>query len=214
MDNILQIDSDNMGGVEAVFYTAHSNIDWDQFPDTDGLRLIGDIVLKEGATWGMLVFTRDSAGFNLVPKQDQRGIYYNHDLKGSFPKDTPELAQLLYKIMRGRYVVLHRDFNGYLKFSGHRDFSLGFEYKYASGDSPSRNNAYAAGFKAESIFPAFFYSGNFEVTDLGEANPPVPGSGSGEPIKVMFNGEVVKIVQPGETLSIESEFTLEFKILI
>ncbi|MFC6999576.1 hypothetical protein [Rufibacter roseus] len=208
MRNILPIDSDNIGGLEAVFYTASSNVVWDRFPERDGLRLQGDILLKPGTTWGMVTFTRDTPGFNMVPKRDRRGIIYTHDLKGSIPKDTPDLAELLYELQRGRYVVLHRDSNGYLKFSGSRDFTFRFEYKHDSGENPTSRNSYTAGFKSESLHPPFFYSGNFAVTDIGE------GNGQSGSIRVMFNGELVKIVQPGETLNIESEFSLEFKILI
>ncbi|WP_123129356.1 hypothetical protein [Rufibacter latericius] len=78
MRNILQIDSDNIGGLEAVFYTAHSNIDFSRFQEYDRLRLIGDITLKPGATWGMLTFTRQTLGFNLVPTRDRRVLTYGH----------------------------------------------------------------------------------------------------------------------------------------
>ncbi|RNI22033.1 hypothetical protein [Rufibacter latericius] len=67
--------------------------------------------------------------------------------------------------------MLHRDNNGFLKLSGHSQFSLGFDYKYDSGNGLANRNGYRAGFKAESLHPALFYTGSFEVTDFGNMGP-------------------------------------------
>ncbi|QNF34345.1 hypothetical protein HUW51_17045 [Adhaeribacter swui] len=211
MKNIEQITDDNLGGLAVCFYTDWDNIDFTRFPKLDGLRLIGDIFLKEGATWGMLVFTSKTAGYSQPTKQDRRGTIYPHEIKGFIPRETPELAAHLFEMnTQRRYAVLHRDHNGFMRLSGGPDYGLKFESKFNTQDSPDGRNGSTASFKADSLMPALFYSGQVTATD--PVTPP-----SQEPSGyVRFekgNGELIALVPAGSTFQIRSGFNFGFRIL-
>ena len=204
-----------MGGLAVCFYTDWDNIQFFRFPKRDGQRLVGNIYLQPGCTWGMLAFTTHTSGFDQVPITDRRGTIYSHEIKGLIPKATPELDQVLYEMnSQRRYAVLFRDRNGYLRLSGSPDYGLQFSSKYSTQEKPDGFNAHQVSFKADALEPALYYSGTFEVTDQGMIGGPAPGSGSADPVIIRFNGDVVKVVQPGEALDITSEFTMEFAINI
>jgi hypothetical protein len=213
MKNIDQITSDNMGGLQVCYYTDWDNVDWTQFPRLNGLRLVGDIILKPGKTWGRIRFTFRTAGFNQPPKTDRRGTIYTHDIKGFLPKDSLEVSELMYQ-MNGqpRYAVLHQDFNGNLKLSGSQDYGLGFESRLSTKNGPDGLNGYEAGFTGESLMPAYFYAGAIALSD--QTIPGPPSSGSGEPVLIKDGaGNILATVQPGGVFEITSGFSFGFRIL-
>ncbi|PSR53896.1 hypothetical protein AHMF7605_10390 [Adhaeribacter arboris] len=211
MKNIEQIAEDNLGGLAVCFYTDWDNIDFTQFPKRQGLRLIGDIVLKPGATWGMLVFTAKTAGYSQPTKQDRRGTIYPHEIKGFLPRETPELAETLFEMnTQRRYLVLHRDHNGFMRLSGGPEYGLKFESKFSTQDSPDGRNGSTVSLKAESLLPALFYSGALTVTDQ-VLDPTSEPSGF-----VRFekgNGELIALVPAGGRFQILSGFSYGFRIL-
>ncbi|QCR23090.1 hypothetical protein [Pontibacter sp. SGAir0037] len=207
MRNITPDIDTNIGGLDIVFFTPVENITG--YPVQDGLVLRGDVTLKENCVWYLMGYTRDTASYEQQQKTDRRGTIYELKQKGFIPRDAPELGSALYDLARRRFALMFRDRNGFLRITAPGTYAT-FTHSFASGDSPADRNGYKVSFEGEGVLPALYYAGAFEVSELGIVKPPAPGEGN--TVTIMFNGQVVRLVQPGQILEVTSPYTLGFDI--
>lgn len=197
----------SIGGLEVVFFVPEESIK--KYPAREGLILKGNLELHEGHTFFLLGYTRHTSSYEHQLRTSQRGALYDITQRGTIPTDTPELgSQFYYMAAPGRrYVLLFRDRNSFLRITP-PGYALPFSYKFGTGDDPDNRYGYTVTFSDDTPYPCLYYSGSFEVSEVGTITPPVADS-SAEPVRIRFNGNVIKIVNPGETLDITSDFALE-----
>jgi hypothetical protein len=205
LTNITPDASQNIGGLEVVFFTLLENIT--QWPVTDGLIMKGDLALKPGTEFYMMGYTRFTSSYEQPMKNTRHGAEYRLEQKGFIPTDTPELGNALKKMEQGKYALLFRDKNGYLRITPPHYYTE-FTYRLTKPDAPSDRPGYKVEFEGESPLPAYYYSGAFPVAELGEVKTPV-NSGY---VTIRFNGQNVKVVPAGHALDILSDYTLDFEI--
>lgn len=198
--------STSIGGLEVVFFAPEESIK--KYPQADGLILRGSLELHAGHTFFMMGYTRQTSSYDFQHRSNTRGTLYDITQRGIVPTDAPALGNLFYSMAAPgrRYVLLFRDKNGYLRVTP-PGYPLPFTYKFATGDDPHNRPGYTVTFSDNIPYPCFYYSGAFEVSELGIITPPVVGSA--EPVRIRFNGNIVKIVNPGDILDITSDFVLE-----
>lgn len=207
--NILPEFEANIGGLDLVFFTPVENIR--RWPVANGLLLQGDLILQPEAKFFILGYTRFTPTYEEQLKDDARGGTYKIEQQGFIPSDLPGLGNSLYQLKGGRYVLLFRDRNGYLRITPPQ-YTAGFEYRFNKGDKPDDAPGYRLSFEANAPYPAFYYSGKFEVSDLGTITPPPAGSGA--PVLILNGkGEILATVEPGGTFQIKSGFSFGFRIL-
>src|SRR5690606_23596460 len=104
------------------------------------------------------------------------GDRYDQKIKGTVPKDSPELAKALAEI-RGKIAIVYQDLNGFYKLIR----NTGFSSSLGTGRRPgSGTNSVDITFEARNVDPAYFYNGVINTGDPGPAPAPV-----GDPVKVI-----------------------------
>ncbi len=198
--NILPEFDTNIGGLDTVFYTPVENvISW---PLANGLLLKGDLVLQPDSKFYILGYTRYSPAYEEQLKDDTRGGTYKIEQQGFISSDLPDLGNLFYQIRGGRYILLFKDRNGYLRITPPH-YTVGFEYRFSSGDKPDDAPGYKLSFEGSSPYPAFYYSGKFEVSNLGTIKPP---TGVGEPAIIETGSGEIVTIPAGGRIKITSGF--------
>ena len=193
--------SDNFGGVDRFWFTPESAID---YVDDNGL-----VVLKEGRVWYLGKATKYSLDFSCPAKEKRGGTLYDPRLTGLISKVTPELKEVLKSMSGNRYIIIYKDKNGYLFQAGIPAEALRFEFEEFTGDSPAAKNGVRFSFKGTTRQEPVHYNREI-VTDTpgGGSSPDAP------PAIIKINGNIVAFVQPGATYEINSDFTLEYQLML
>lgn len=209
LSNITPTFTENTGGLQLCFFVPEEDIaNW---PAANGLVLRGDIELHPGKVWYLLGYTRLTSRYEHRLKVDNRGGYYDLEQSGFIPSDSPALGNQLHQMKGRRFALLFRDYNGYLRVTPPGCY-LPFEERYDTKEGPSDRKGYGISFSDKAPLPALYYSGGFEVSELGLLQPPVGGGNGGGNVIIRYNGAVVKVAAAGETVDVTSPFTLAFDI--
>lgn len=199
MNLIFPVQGDNYGGVDR-FWFAHED-------DISGVDLNGQIVLKPGKQWSIGKAVKYSMEFQ-NPSQDRRGgVIFSPSLSGVVKKYRPELETVLEQMRGERFAIVFRDLNGYLVQIGAPGQLLTFTTEQIVEGLPSGNNGFRWAFRGQTSTKPV---NRFLDIDADGASP--PDSGPGAPVIILYNGQQVATVPAGQTLTISSEFTLEFQI--
>ena len=172
--------STSIGGLEVVFFALEESVK--SWPELDGLIMRGNLELHEGHTFYLMGYSRHTSSYEQQHKSGPRGGLYDLTQRGIIPMDTPALGNQLFSMAAPgrRYVLLFRDRNGYLRITP-PGYALPFSYRFGTGDEPNNRYGYTITFSDDAPYPAFYYSGAFEVSEVGVITPPVLGAG-GEPV--------------------------------
>jgi hypothetical protein len=104
-------------------------------------------------------------------------------------------------------VIIYKDKNGYLTQIGGYEQYLTFVADSNTGDMPQTKNGVSFSFKGTIRKKPVHY-----IREIVTSEPSVNPGPVGDPVTIRINGQVVALVQPGGTYSINSEFTLEFQL--
>lgn len=165
MRHIGSITGQNMGGVKAVYFTDQSNII--SFPDVVGLRLVGDVILKENTFWYRLSPTVDTCEFKEPWKDEFDGGAYYPELKLTKANNKIDITEALWALVGRRLVFIILYNNGLSRLAGDQEYFLKLENESTSGASPRQRPDESITLKGESTHPAYFYTGSFNVEGFG-----------------------------------------------
>lgn len=157
MYNIEREPSDNIGGLQAIYYTDQSNIATE--PETVGLAITGNITLVDTATWYKLEATLPSRAFRQQDKTDRSGILQDQQLKGIKAKDTYGTGQSFAELKGRRLATLYKDQNGVVRYIPNAELTKDFDTDAVGG-----RNGYAFTIKAVNKQEALYYTGAIPLT--------------------------------------------------
>lgn len=200
---------DNQGGVQEVYLLPQAALLRD--PVRAGSSIVGDLPLRDGATFYALRAVLDTASFDQAFAQDRAQGLYAGRLQGVIAEDTPELAAALLLYRNVRLVVLYRDGNERLKLAG--DSTSWYQLSYAldtTTTAPGRNG-YKVELAGSTLRPALFYGG--EVPLVGTTLPTGPISAGTGTVQI-FNrrGKLVGTATAGQRITITSAFRVTLAI--
>lgn len=209
--NIEQESDDNIGGVEALWYTPAGNLL--NFP-AQGALTIDQLALVAGTVWYQLVSVRGSVKLEQKTKDYGRhGAGFSSQLSGALARHTPQLAAALEKLEGGRFVVLYRDLNGQVQLVGTPDQPLEWRDSYSAG-SESQRNGFDWTLSGEALRRARPYLGTWQVSQHGlESGIVLSPGGDGTVVLRTAGGTVLATVPAGKTIVLKSGFKLSYQIL-
>jgi hypothetical protein len=191
---------DNYGGVDRFWFIHEDDI---SHVDDRGM-----IIPIDGRFWHLGKATKYTLEFS-NPAQDKRGgTIYNPNLSGTIKKYRPELEAILQAMRGERFALIYKDKNNYLIQVGQPGELLTFSTEQGTGGLPSDNNAYNFSFKGQTKAKPINYLMEIPVDPDTPQEPTI-----GSPVLIYLNGSLVATVPAGGTFAIETEFTLEYKIL-
>lgn len=211
--NIEQTPDDNLGGVEALWYTRAADVL--NFPDRGTLVIGQTLALRTGAYWYQLVSVRHSTRYKQTTKAVGRhGESYQQALQGTLARHTAALAAGLEAMEGQALVVLYRDRNGEVQLVGTPEQPLTWKDAYDSGADPGNRNNYDWTLSGETSRRARPYLGSWEVSAQGLEGGLVLGSGSGGRVEIRDKyGVLVATVDAGRTVVLRSGFRVAFTII-
>lgn len=186
--------ADNLGGLLEIKVARKADIE--SIQDPVGGVVYGDIVFlpeKGFVTWAV---TPDTPGADSNSRQSREGTSKGNRLKFSVPKDRADIRVMFEQATDDELIVLYKDANGKQKLFGLRHAPVKFRFNHSSGNSTSGKNGYEGEFYYEGPENMFEYSGAIATAPAGPA-----------PAVVTFNGAVIAILAPGETLAITSDYS-------
>lgn len=207
---------DNIGGVEACWYTPASNLMAGRFP-AQGPLAIEELDLVSGAMWYQLVSVRGSVKLEQKPKDYGRhGTGFAPRLSGALARHTSELAAGLETMEGGRFVALYRDLNGQVQLVGTPDQPLSWQDSYSAG-SETQRNGYDWTLSGEALRRARPFLGSWAVSERGlETGGGVvigPGGGDGSVQLRTAGGQLLATVPAGKSIILKSGFKLSYTIV-
>ena len=204
---------DNLGGVEALWYTRAANLL--DFP-AEGELIIGQhLSLAPGATWYQLVSVRHTVRYKQTSKDlGRHGESHTQSLIGTLARHSGALATGLEALDGQALVVLYRDRNGEVQLVGTPEQPLTWKDAYDSGlDFGTRNN-YDWTLAGETPRRARPYLGTWEVSAQGVQGSIVLGSGQGGSVELRTaGGRLLATVPAGKSIVLKSGFKLSYEII-
>ncbi|WP_375435077.1 hypothetical protein [uncultured Hymenobacter sp.] len=204
---------DNLGGLEAVWYTPVSN--FRSWPAV-GELVIGSLDLLPTAKWYQLVSTRGTLGYDQTPKPlGRHGELYSQKLKGTLSRHTGVLATGIETMQHGRFVALYRDLNGEVQLVGTPTEPLEWKDTYSAGSETQRNNYdWQLLCEGGTVRRARPYTGTWEVEGGTQENTVVlqPGVGGTVLLRTQ-DGRLLATVPAGKSIVLKSGFSLSYLIV-
>jgi hypothetical protein len=198
--SLTAVEGPKLAGLEAVYYCDARELG--PLPDTEGLALLGDLVLSAGTQWAYLPGRIYTPELDVDAAPGVHGPSYGHELKGVYAGDATAAATQFAKMHGRRFVLLYRDYQGLVRLVGEPGIGLQFSYKLATGGKPSEPKGYAWAFKGNTPAPALFYTGAFDVADQAPQLPAVGG-----PVSLYDRaGNVMATALPGQKMILTSAF--------
>ncbi|MBO0360667.1 hypothetical protein J0X19_22090 [Hymenobacter sp. BT186] len=201
---------DNLGGLEAVWYTPVSN--FNSWPHVGELT-ISKLDLAPGAVWYQLVSTRGTLSYDQPPKpMGRHGDLFAQKLKGVLARHTAALAAGIETMAGGRFVALYRDLNGQVQLVGTPTEPLTWTDTYSAGSQTARNN-YDWQLLGETVRRARPYLGTWSVSGRGleGALDLTPGAGGTVELRT-HDGRLLAIVPAGKSVVLRAGFKLNYYI--
>ena len=211
--NVEQTPEDNLGGVEALWYTRAADIL--NFPALGELAITQNLVLAPGATWFQLVSVRQSVRYKQTPKdQGRHGAIYTQSLTGALARHTAPLAAGLEALEGQELVALYRDHNGAVQLVGTPEQPLSWKDAYDAGLLTGTRNNYDWTLSGETPRRARPYLGTWEVSGVGLEGGVVLQPGTGGRIDLRdARGQLLATVEAGRTVVVRSGFRVAFTIV-
>ncbi|MGI4870493.1 MAG: hypothetical protein ACRYFX_04860 [Janthinobacterium lividum] len=210
--NLDQVPADNLGGIEALWYTLASDLV--DFPALGELPL-DQLSLQPGASWYQLVSTRSSVRYKQTPKDLARhGQSFAQKLTGVLARHTTELAQGIEALEGQPLVVLYRDLNGQVQLVGTPEQPLSWGDVYDTGETPAQRNNYDWTLLGETPRRARPYLGTWQVSGLGLQSSLVLAAGAGGSVRLLTaGGKLLAVVPAGKSIVLRSGFKLSYQIV-
>ncbi|WP_201979312.1 hypothetical protein [Hymenobacter rubidus] len=210
--NLAQAPDDNLGGIEALWYTRAADLL--NFPATGELVIAQNLVLAPGACWYQLVSVRESVRYKQAPKDlGRHGNSYAQTLTGTLARHTAALAAGLEALEGQELVALYRDHNGEVQLVGTPEQPLSWKDAYDAGLVSGTRNNYDWTLSGETPRRARPYLGTWEVSGLGLESGLVLGTAGGNIDIRDRRGNLLATVDAGRTVVLRSGFRVAFTIV-
>ena len=170
MENIYPMQEKNEGGNLYINWVEWDGVDFTQWPSVSDGNMATAITLKNGYSWGVVEFKKDTLQFS---EEEQDGGGYVSQLNGQISKDIPELITILQVARRKRLILLCLDENGYTRVLGNEFEPVKMTMAdRRTGDNPIGHNGYDLNFTCLRRDESPFYQNTIQ----SPSNPPVTGN--------------------------------------
>lgn len=184
---------DNLGGLQQIMVCRKADITL--IPDPVGGIVYGDITFGPGGAFVQWDVTLESSVIQSQEVVTKEGSSKRNSLAFTIPKGRSDLRNMFTRMEKDEFVVLFLE-NGKQKLFGQLHAPVLFSFSHSSGKKFSDLNAFEGRFYYDGPDNVFYYDGDTGTPPAGPA-----------PSIVMFNGEVIASLQPGETLNILSDYS-------
>lgn len=185
---------DNTGGLIQLKVCRKADIV--SIPAPVGGEIFGNIVLNDGAAFLQWDVTLSTSRLQRPTTITTEGATKKPTLNFSIPKDRSDLIDMFNLMEEDEFIVLFTE-NGRQKIFGLLEKPVRFTANHDTGADIGDKNAYSCQFYYSGPNNIFYYSGTGGVAPAGPA-----------PAIVKFNGEAIASLAPGETLNIDSDYSL------
>lgn len=187
--------ADNPGGLTQLQVIRKADVV--AIPSPSGNTIYGSITF--GAGQGVYTFdvTLESPRIQSKEKTGREGASKTKTLPFSIPKDRDDIRFMLQQMENDEFIVLLKDGTGRQKIFGQLHAPVLFSFNHDSGAKIADSNNYACQFYYTGPDNEFFYNGTLTAAPAGPA-----------PAIVKFNGVAIASLAPGETLNINSNYSL------
>lgn len=202
MYNITRTPEDNIGGLQAVYFTDQANIA--QEPDRNGVAITGNLTLKPDTTFYKLEATLNSRSFSEREKPSDAGTIYEQTVRGFKAKDSQVLGQSFAEFKNRDLAILYKDQNGTMRYFPFAQLVKDFDTETVGG-----RNGYDFTIKANNLETALYYTG--EVILTGTTLPPADsGNGSGGVVVINdANGNTLESISAPGTYVVPGIFVID-----
>ena len=189
--------ADNLGGIITIQVARKAEISNIKAP-VAGI-VYSPITMVGSAGFVSWQVTPDTPGSNSASKQSNQGTSKGNSIKFSVPKDRSSLQVMFEQATEDEFVLLYKDANGLQKIFGNLENPVRFRYSHGTGNSPAGKNGFDCEFYYDGPQNIFEYNGTLTAAPEGPA-----------PAIVNFNGTPIASLQPGETLEITSDYSIDY----
>jgi hypothetical protein len=185
---------DNLGGLLQLKICRKDDITF--IPAPTGRTVYDVITFKPGAAFTPWDVTLETLRIQRQDNVTREGSSKRISLPFTIPKDRIDLSDMFDIMKDDEFIVVFVE-NGRQKLFGLLHAPVRFTYSHDSGANFGDLNAYNCRFYYDGPDNVYFYNGTVGSAPSG---PP--------PSVVYFNGEPIASLAPGETLHIESDYSL------
>lgn len=189
--------ADNLGGIITIQVARKAEITNINAP-VNGI-VYGDIDFVASAGFVLWQVTPETPGANSNTRTTKEGATKDNALKFAVPKDRSTLQAMFEQATEDEFVVLYKDANGLQKIFGSLDQPVKFRFSHGTGTSPAGKNGFDCEFYYDGPQNIYEYNGTIATAPAGPA-----------PAIVNLNGTPIASLQPGQTLNITSDYTIDY----
>jgi len=186
---------DNTGGLTQLQVIRKADVV--AIPSPSGNTVYGDITFASGQGVYTFDVTIETPRIQSKEKTGREGVSKTKALPFSIPKDRDDIRFMLQQMENDEFIVFLKDGTGRSKIFGLLHAPVLFSFNHDSGAKVADSNSYACQFYYTGPDNEFFYNGSLSSAPAG---PP--------PAIVKFNGVAIASLAPGETLNIDSDYSL------
>jgi hypothetical protein len=188
-----QLQGSKMGGMITLSVIRKDDVE--SIPEPVDGGIYGAIVLKPGASFVTWQTRYQSAGISSRSRLSKEGSSKDTELGFIISLDRLAIKNMLLAAEEDEFIVIYRYATGPTKIFGLLEAPARFTFDHSSGKQPTDGNENNCRFYYAGPDNTYFF--------FGEIPAPAPGAA---PAVVRYNGEVIAVLQPGETLDIQSDF--------
>jgi len=177
--------------------------DIDSIPDPVDGAIFGDIVFQPERGFVIWIVTQESPKMVSRSRNSQEGAFKDNQLTFIIPKDESVTRRMLELAEQDSFIVLFKDSNNKQKIFGTLESPVYFNFDHESGDGRGSRNQYSCSFVSDGPDNSFFYDGSIQIAPGG----PLPA------IVRWTDGTLIAVLQPGQTLLVDSDFEHDFEVI-
>ncbi|MBW6490841.1 MAG: hypothetical protein K0B15_06550 [Lentimicrobium sp.] len=149
---------DNQGGNLLFFYIPVTDVV--SIPISSGGSVLNDITLLQGAEWFLGYSTKDTLSLESEMITNEQGSYYQHAVKGFYPKPPPALIKYFDSIRHQKFILLVMDSNNRIRIIGSLAQPCSFTFSEITGSRAQDLPGVNFGFNCVNYNPCLFYYTN------------------------------------------------------
>jgi hypothetical protein len=120
-------------------------------------KVLSPILLNVPAVWFLGYSTKDTLSFETEPVTNEQGTYYQHAVKGFYPKPSPELISHFDNMKNQKFIVRITDSNNRIRIVGGINQPCTFSYSEITGSRAQDLPGVNFEFNNANYHPCFFY---------------------------------------------------------
>lgn len=191
-----------MGGLLELKVARVADIDVENWPVPSLGIIYGNIPFQPTKGFVTWYAVYSSPQFNSAGHTADDGVRKDNTLEFNIAKDTPEQKLMFDRAEDDAFIVLYQDGNGNYKVFGSPDLPVYFNFSHVSGSGADTRNGYQCRFFSSGPLNSWFYNGSITVPPAGD--PPA--------VVKRANGDIVALLTAGQTLTLNSPFSVGFEI--